>query len=67
MNVDDVTHHAKIGGTAAGAAVAIPVALYLVCLWILHDRPGYASTRAFGPIVAALVLLRRHSRRSRCW
>jgi low temperature requirement protein LtrA len=57
VNVDYVAHHAKISGAAAGAAVAIPVALYLVCLWILHDRPGYASTRAFGPIVAVLVLV----------
>jgi low temperature requirement protein LtrA len=56
VNVDYVSHHAKISSAAAGAAVAIPVALYLVCLWVLHDRPAYASTRAFGPILAVLVL-----------
>ncbi len=37
--VDHVTHHATIGATTAGAAVAIPVAVYVICLWFLHDRP----------------------------
>ena len=44
-------------GMAAGAAVAIPVAVYLLCLWVLHDRPEYRQTRSFGPIAAGLVLL----------
>ena len=37
-------------------AVAIPVAAFLLCLWILNDRPAYARTRALGPITAAIVL-----------
>ena len=37
--------------------MAIPVAVYFVCLWYLHDRPEYRRTRWFGPIAAALVLL----------
>ena len=37
--------------------MAIPVAIYLLCLWILHDRPEYRQTRSFGPIAAVLVLL----------
>ena len=57
VGVDHATHHAKIDATAAGSAVAIPVAVYLMCLWFLHDRPDYKKTRAFGPIAAALVLL----------
>ncbi len=57
VNVDQVTHHAKISAAAAGAAVAIPVAVFLVCLWFLHDRPEYRRTRSFGPIAALLVLL----------
>jgi hypothetical protein len=57
VSVDYVTHHAKINSTAAGASVAIPVAIYVVCLWFLHDRPEYAWTRALGPIAAVLVLL----------
>jgi low temperature requirement protein LtrA len=55
--VDEAAHHAKVSAVGAGAAVAIPVAIYLVCLWILHDRPEYRQTRWFGPIAAALVLL----------
>jgi low temperature requirement protein LtrA len=57
VNVDQVTHHAKISAGAAGAAVAIPVAVFLVCLWFLHDRPEYRRTRSFGPIAAVFVLL----------
>ena len=55
--VDAVTHAAKIGPVGAAMAVAAPVATYLVCLWVLHDRPDYRHTRAFGPIAAVLVLL----------
>ncbi len=57
VSVDQITAHAKISATGAGFAVAIPVALYLTSLWLLHDRPVYRQTRAFGPIVAVLVLL----------
>jgi hypothetical protein len=56
-NVDQATHHSKIGPTGAGAAVAIPVAVFLMCLWYLHDRPEYRQTRFYGPVVAVLVLL----------
>ena len=55
--VDQATHHAKIGAVGAGAAVAIPVAVYLLCLWVLHYRPEYRRTRLLGPLAAALVLL----------
>ncbi len=57
VSVDQVTHHAKVSAAGAGAAVAIPVAVFLVCLWVLHDRPEYRRTRSFGPIAAVLVLL----------
>ena len=57
VSVDHVTHHAKVSAIAAGAAVAIPVAIYLLCLWFLHDRPEYRQTRLLGPIAAGLVLL----------
>ncbi len=56
-NVDLVTGHSKVGPVAAGYAVAIPAAVYLGCLWLLHDRPAYRRTRAFGPVTAALILL----------
>ena len=54
--VDHATHHAKVGRVGAGAAVAIPVAVYLLCLWLLHHRPDYRRTRWLGPAAAALVL-----------
>jgi len=31
--------------------------VYLGCLWLLHDRPEYRRTRAFGPVTALLILL----------
>jgi low temperature requirement protein LtrA len=57
VNVDYATAHAKIGEVGAGAAVAVPVATFLVCLWFLHDRPEYRPTRALGPVAAGLILL----------
>lgn len=43
--------------TSAGSAVAVPVAVYLLSVWFLHDRPEYGKLRVAGPIVAAIVLL----------
>jgi low temperature requirement protein LtrA len=57
VSVDEATHHAKIDAGGAGAAVAIPVATFLICLWFLHDRPEYRQTRWYGPVTAALILL----------
>jgi low temperature requirement protein LtrA len=61
VSVDYATHHAKITSVAAGAAVAVPVAVFLLCLWFLHDRPGYGKTRVMGPVAAALILLTPYS------
>jgi low temperature requirement protein LtrA len=55
--VAQATHEGSISAVTAGYAVAWPVAIFLMSLWILHDRPEYRRTRAFGPIVAILVLL----------
>jgi low temperature requirement protein LtrA len=57
VNVDYATHHAGLSPAAAGAAVAIPVATFIMCLWFLHDRPDYRQTRWFGPVAAILILL----------
>ena len=55
--VAHATHETSISAVAAGYAVAWPVAVFLISLWFLHDRPEYRRTRLFGPVVAALVLL----------
>ena len=55
--VDRAGAHASIEPVAAGLAVAVPVAVFLVSLWVLHDRPEYGWTRSLGPITAAMVLL----------
>ncbi len=57
VSVDQATHHTKVSAVAAGEAVAIPVAVFLLCLWLLHDRPEYRQTRWFGPIAGVLILL----------
>ena len=57
VNVDYATHHAEISAGAAGAAVAIPVAIFILCLWFLHDRPGYRQSRWFGPVAALAILI----------
>jgi hypothetical protein len=64
--VDQTTHHAEITARAATAAVAIPVALYLLSVWVLHAWRWPAGTatatgrRLDGvrfPVAAGLVLL----------
>src|SRR5262249_50780962 len=54
---DAVTGHAAIGPRGAGLAVAIPVVVYLLSLWVLHYRPEYRRTRWVGPAAAPLILL----------
>jgi low temperature requirement protein LtrA len=55
--IDHATAHTQIGAVAAGAAVAVPVAVYLLCLWFLHDRPDSRRSRPLGPVSAVLILL----------
>ncbi|HET6341946.1 MAG TPA: low temperature requirement protein A [Gemmatimonadota bacterium] len=57
--VDHATRHAEIGSFGAGAAVAVPVAIYLLGLWALHVRLEETSPAGpvMTPIVAFLVLL----------
>ena len=54
---DQATHHSTLSATTAGAAVAVPVAIYLLCLWVLHYRPEYRQIWLLGPIAALLMLL----------
>jgi low temperature requirement protein LtrA len=58
VTADRIVGRSAISPRAAGAAVAVPVALYLLCVWALHVRPSRrerASTAAF-LVTAALVL-----------
>ncbi len=50
--------HAEISGTAAAYAVALPVAVYLVFVWLLHIRPHLSGPLVTAyPLAAVLVLL----------
>ena len=58
VNVDRATHHTSVSTAYAGAAVTIPVAVYLVTLWYLQVRPNTAGRipMVLHLIAAALVL-----------
>jgi len=56
--VDYETHHAHVGGVAVGYAVAVPVAVYLFSVWLLHVRPHQSGLILVAyPVTAVLVLL----------
>jgi len=56
--VDHATQGAGISDLAAGATVAVPVAVYLVCLWFLHARSERSfAARVVTPALVAGVLL----------
>ena len=57
--VDQVTQHAAVSARGALMAVAVPVALFVLSVWVLHHRTVW-STRlvdAAYPMAAALVVL----------
>jgi low temperature requirement protein LtrA len=57
--VDQITHHAEISAEGAGMAVAIPVAIYVFCLWLLqqHHRSDNVIDTALHLVTAVLILL----------
>lgn len=58
LGIDVVTGHAVLGPFGAGMAVAAPVSLFLIALWVLHElQHPSVPTRASGPLTAGLVLL----------
>ena len=58
VSVDHATRPTLVSDVAAGAAVAVPVAVYLVCLWFLHARDERSvATRVVAPMVVGSVLL----------
>ncbi|SNQ50792.1 putative membrane protein [Frankia canadensis] len=54
-NTDRVTHHGELGAYAAGAAVTVPVAVYLLALTVLQLRPQHAGPVRTGLAPAAAV------------
>jgi low temperature requirement protein LtrA len=55
--VDSATRHAHISGPAAGAAVAVPVAAYLLSLWFLHARAERSfASRVVTPLAVIGIL-----------
>jgi low temperature requirement protein LtrA len=58
VTVDRITAHADISATVAGYAVAVPVAVYLFFVWLLHLRPHQRGPMlAVCPAAAAAALL----------
>jgi low temperature requirement protein LtrA len=56
--VDHASHHSEISDVAVGYALAVPVAVFLFFVWLLHSRPhrsGEATVTM--PIGVVLVLL----------
>lgn len=55
--LDQVTHASQISRSVAGAAVAIPTAIYLASLWVLHARTDRGmSARFVAPLVIVAIL-----------
>jgi low temperature requirement protein LtrA len=59
VGVRSVTHHAHASETVAGYALAIPLAVFLLLLWLLHaplvDRVSIPPVATVAAVVAVLV------------
>ncbi len=58
VNVDFVTHHSHLSHPAAAAALTLPVAVFLLTLWLLHLHPhhiGHWDALLF-PATALLIV-----------
>jgi len=56
--IDEVIGETTIGAVGAGAAVTIPVAIYLLGLWLLHLPLAHdAANRYLAPVTVVLILL----------
>jgi low temperature requirement protein LtrA len=55
--LDHETGKAQLSARVAGAAVAVPVALYLAVLWRLHGTRGRVTSPYIGPAAIVLVLV----------
>ncbi|MGI5521192.1 low temperature requirement protein A [Micromonospora sp. CA-259024] len=58
VSVDLERHLAHVSGITAGYAVAIPIAIYLLTVWVLHvRRQQHGAVVVAFPVVALLALL----------
>jgi low temperature requirement protein LtrA len=58
VSVDYGLDHTEISGVVAGYAVALPVAVYLAFVWLLHIRPHQRGPLVIAyPVVAVLTML----------
>jgi low temperature requirement protein LtrA len=58
VSVDYERHLAHVSERTAGYAVAVPLAVFLLTVWVLHVRPQQHGTVVVAfPVVAALALL----------
>jgi low temperature requirement protein LtrA len=58
VSVDHVRHAAHLSTVAAGYAIAAPVAVFLLSVWVLHIRPHLRGPTVLAfPAAVALVLL----------
>lgn len=57
--IDQLTHHAEISPVAAGMALAVPTAIYVVSLWVLQEHPlSHNKVDVLvHPVTAVLILL----------
>lgn len=57
LAIERTTGRVELGPVGTGAAIAVPVAVFLLSLWALHVRATDPPIRKFGaPVVAALVV-----------
>jgi low temperature requirement protein LtrA len=57
LAVDYATHHTHITGHQASAMIAIPVALYLVCIWALRRMVNQCPPRKSTLYLMAIILV----------
>ncbi|MEV4017315.1 low temperature requirement protein A [Nonomuraea angiospora] len=55
VSVDFDTHEAHIGPIGAGAVVAVPVAVFLASLWLVHVRPHRPGPLVDGAYLAGVA------------
>jgi low temperature requirement protein LtrA len=57
VSVEAEVGHGELGPRGAGAAISIPVVIFMLSLWALYVRGSDSPTQKFGvPITAVLVL-----------